>query len=468
MELRQNLQLRQQLRLTMQLQQAIKLLQLNRLELATLVQQELAENPVLEELGGGRPEEVPMADLDAATQAQQEPREEEDWKKLLEEFRQLGPVSSGPIRKNDDMPPLEASLTRGEDLHEYLFWQLRMARLSDTQRRIGAEIIGDIDDNGYLTAESIPTISARLLVTPEEVEDVRSRVLHFDPVGVAALSLEECLLVQAQVYYPDHLLVQRIIKGHLADLVGRASLTLHRRLGVTEAQLEEARELVTSLDPKPGRLYAGEDTQYVVPDVYVEKSGDGYVVLLNDDGMPKLRISSYYRSLVDRNITDDTKDYLKKKLRSAVWFLRSIHQRQSTVRLVAESIVRFQKDFLDRGVCALRPLVLRDVAEEIRMHESTVSRVTSNKYMHTPQGLFPMKFFFNPRIESSGGEDLASEAVRDKIRDLISKEDPRQPLSDQQVVDFLAGQGIKLARRTVAKYRDQLGILPSSRRVRMS
>ncbi|MBM4355605.1 MAG: RNA polymerase factor sigma-54 [Deltaproteobacteria bacterium] len=468
MELRQNLQLRQQLRLTMQLQQAIKLLQLNRLELATLVQQELAENPVLEELATGRPEEIPMADLDGTSHAQQDPRDDEEFRKLVEEFRQLGPVASGPIRRNDDLPPIEASLTRHEDLHDYLFWQLRMARLTDIQRRIGAEIIGDIDDNGYLAADGVPTIAGRLSVASEAVEEVRSRILQFDPVGVAAVTLEECLLVQAQVYFPDHLLVQRIIKGHLADLVGRASLTLHRKLGVTEAQLEEARELVTSLDPKPGRIYAGDDTQYVVPDVYVEKTAEGYVVLLNDDGLPKLRISAYYRNLVDRNITADTKEYLKKKLRSAVWFLRSIHQRQSTVRLVAESIVKFQKDFLDRGVSALHPLVLRDVAEDIEMHESTVSRVTSNKYMHTPQGLFPMKFFFNPRIESSGGEDLASEAVREKIRELIAREDPRQPLSDQQVVDTLAGKGIKLARRTVAKYRDQLGILPSSRRVRIS
>ena len=329
-------------------------------------------------------------------------------------------------------------------------------------------IIGNLDHNGYLPLDSVVLIAERLGHTEEEVEEVRQLVLLFDPVGVAATGLEECLTAQALVFCPENELVLTIIASHLPDLVGRCVLALPRRLGVSEADLEEAHAIIRSLDPKPGRNYSNEEPQYVTPDVYIRKLDGEYVVVLNEDGMPKLRISSYYRSLLDDKIKPDTKEYLKQKVRSAVWFLRSIHQRQSTVKLVGERIVAEQRDFLDKGVAFLRPLVLRDVADAIEMHESTVSRVTKSKFVHTPQGIFPMKFFFNPRIESHGGEDLASEAVREKIKVLVAGEDSRKPLSDQQIVGELCRQGLKIARRTVAKYRGQLGILSSSKRVKLS
>jgi len=467
MELRQTLQLKQQLRLTQQLQQAIKLLQLNRLELAAIVQQELSENPLLEELPGTGAEEVPMTSLQGEEPAAQEPKDEDDWKKIIEEHRDRAPLG-GRVKKTTDLPPFEATLTKKEDLYDYLIWQLQMSRLSREQQMIGMELIGNINHNGYILSESVYSIAEQLDVPMDDVEQVRRLVIRFDPVGVGAVTLEECLLEQARVFYPDDELLRAMIVDHLPDLVGRSILTLHRRLGVTEREVEETRAIITSLDPKPGRNFSGEPTQYVTPDLYVRKDDDEYIVVLNEDGLPKLRISSYYRNLIGGKIKEETKEYLKRKVRSAVWFLRSIHQRQSTVKLVGESIVKFQREFLDHGIGHLRPLVLRDVAEDIEMHESTVSRVTSNKFMHTPQGLFGMKFFFNPRIQSRGGEDLASEAVREKIRDLVSSEDPRKPMSDQQIVETLATQGLKIARRTVAKYRGQLGIMSSSKRVRLS
>ena len=468
MELRQTLQLKQQLRLTLQLQQAIKLLQLNRLELANLVQEELAENPVLEEMPTVNAEEVPMTNLEIPEPTQQEPKEDDDWKKIIEEVREMGPLPSTGTRRNEDLPPFESTLSKGEDLYDHLNWQLRMSRLSDQDLAIGSEVIGNLGNNGYMPVDAIPAIAQELRCMEDDVDRVRRIVMNFDPVGVAATCIEECLEAQVLVLHPGNALVLEVVRCHLKDLVGRNILTLARRLGVTDEEMEEAREVIVSLDPKPGRNFTGEQTRYVVPDVFVRRMDDDYIVLLNEDGLPKLRISGYYKNLIDRGLRDvDTKEYLKKKVRSAVWFLKSIHQRQSTVRLVAESIVRFQRGFLDNGVGQLKPLVLRDVADDIEMHESTVSRVTSNKYMHTPRGIYAMKFFFNPGIESSSGADLASEAVREKIRTLISQENARTPLSDQQLVALLDQQGLRIARRTVAKYRGQLGILSSSKRVKL-
>jgi RNA polymerase sigma-54 factor len=472
MDLRQTIHIRPELqlrlKLTMELQQAIKLLQLNRLELLNLVQQELSENPVLEETPVAEAEEAPAQAPEPTAQEQQVIPEDDEWKKTLQDYRDSGPLpGTGRSSRAEDLPAVDATLSEREDLYDHLLWQLRMARLTARERLIGGELIGNLADNGDLAAGVMESIAERLAVSLEEVNGVRKIIQRFDPIGVASLSLEDCLLVQAEVYFPGDELVHTIIRHHLPDLVGRNVLTLGRKLGVSDEDIEDAREIITSLDPKPGRAFAGENPHYVEPDVFVERAGEGYLVLLNEDGLPKLRLSSYYTGLLGTRIKKDTREYLKKKVRSAEWFMKSIHQRQHTVQAVAESIVRFQKEFLDHGVQRLKPLVLQEVAEDIRMHQSTVSRVTTNKYMHTPQGLFPMKFFFNPRIESSsGGEDLSSQAVKDQIRRLVAAEDARTPLSDQQIVERLSTDGTKLARRTVAKYREQLGILSSSKRVR--
>lgn len=479
MELRQTVSLRQTLKITAELQQAIKLLQLNRLELATLVQQELSENPVLEEVETVNPDQVSLDSVaDRATAPDevgesgvvQEPQGDKDldWEQVVREYNEAGPLPASIVRRNEDLPPFDANLTRKDDLYDHLLWQLRMSRLEPDEMGIGVEIIHNIDNNGYLAVDVPEALAVELEVPLEKVLYVLSAVQHMDPLGVGARTLEECLLVQAEIAYPDNELVATIIQSHLPDLVGRGIIALARRLGVSLEAVEEARELITNLDPKPGRNFSGDDPQYVSPDVYVRKVGDDFEVVLNEDGLPKLRIGSYYKSLLDRDINTETKDYLKKKVRGALWFLRSIHQRMNTVRLVAESIVKRQKPFFHHGVSHLRPMVLRQVADEIGMHESTVSRVTSNKYMHTPHGLLPMKFFFNPGIESQSGDDVASEAVKHRIKALISGEDPASPLSDQQLVEILDKEGLTIARRTIAKYRTQLGILSSSKRVRLN
>jgi len=459
--------LKQQLRLTAQLQNAIKLLAMGRMELAELLQKELLENPLLEELPGSTgSEEVPMTGMENVETLPQQPPEDDEWKKILDEYCDMGPLPSTGIRRNEDLPPFDANLTKGEDLYDHLFWQLQMSRLLEEDREIAAQLIGNLDSNGYLKPETIQIIADALECFPEAVERVRKALLQFDPVGVGAVSIEECLSVQADLYYPDDQLVKKIILNHLKDLVGRNVVGLAKTLGVTAEEVEDARELITALDPKPGRNFSDEGVQYVTPDVYVEKIAGEYMVVLNDDGLPRLRISPYYRRLLDGKLTEETRDYIRRKVKAAVWFLRSIHQRQSTIRMVSESIVKFQKAFLDHGVSFLKPLVLRDVANAIGMHESTISRVTSNKWIHTPQGLFSMKFFFNPKIQSQTGEDLASEAVRNKIKDLVAGEDPKRPLSDSQIVKILDRQGLKIARRTIAKYRALLNILPSSKRVK--
>lgn len=477
MELRQTLQtkLEQRLTLTLQLQQAIKLLQLTRLELANIIQQELAENPVLEEIPAPSAEEIPVANLDLSNPPEEQGESgvvqtdgEQEWRKVIEEFGEAGPLPSTVVRRDDDLPPMEANLSHKDDLYDHLQWQLRMSPFSEAEQHIALEIIGDIDHNGYVPEDEVEVVAQRLTVAPDEVERLLKIIQNFDPVGVASRTLVECLSVQAKVLYPGDEIILRVIEHHLNDLVGRSILTLHQKLGVTPEEIEEVRMLLSALDPKPGRNFSGEEAQYITPDVYVLKVGDEYVCSLNEDGLPKLKLSPYYKGLLNRQINQQTKDYLKKKVQSAVWFMRSIHQRQSTVLLVAESIVRFQKEFLDKGIAHLKPLVLRDIAEEIGMHECTVSRVTSNKYIHTPQGLFSLKYFFNSRIETSDGEDVASQAVRDRIKTLVDHEDPRRPISDQQLVELLEKEGIHIARRTVAKYRTQLGILSSSQRVKIA
>ncbi len=477
MELRQTLQtkLEQRLTLTLQLQQAIKLLQLTRLELANIIQEELAENPVLEEIPAPSSEEIPVANLDYSNAPEEQgesglvqPDGEQDWRKIIEEFGEAGPLPSTIMHRDEELPPMEANLTHKEDLFDHLLWQLRMSPIPEADQRIAFEIIGDVDHNGYIPEDEVLVVAERLNVPESEVERILLVLQNFDPVGVASRTLVECLSVQAKALYPGDDIILKVIEHHLNDLVGRSVLTLHQKLGVSLEEVDEIRVLLSALDPKPGRAFSGEEAQYITPDVYVLKSGDGYICSLNEDGMPKLKLSPYYKNLINRPLNKETKDYLKQKVQSAVWFMRSIHQRQSTVLLVAESIVRFQKDFLDKGISYLRPLVLREVADEIGMHECTVSRVTSNKFIHTPQGLFSLKFFFNSRIETSDGEDVASQAVKDRIKNLVDQEDPRRPISDQQLVEMLDKEGIHIARRTVAKYRTQLGLLSSSQRVRIA
>jgi RNA polymerase sigma-54 factor len=321
---------------------------------------------------------------------------------------------------------------------------------------------GEMEDGAQ--RDPLVGVSFEAGVGMEFAEAVLHRVQAFDPVGVAARDLRECLSLQVKHINADTPEIVAIIDRHLKHLESKNYQAIARDLKIPLEEVVKAVRVISRLEPKPGRSFTGEDAQYITPDVYVHKMGDRYVTVLNDDGLSKLRISGMYRAALKNGEAGKAKEYIQDKLRSAVWLIRSIHQRQRTIYKVTESIVKFQRDFLDRGIAHLKPLILRDVAEDIGMHESTVSRVTTNKYVHTPQGIYELKFFFNSAINKTGGDEIASEAVKNHIRQIVAAEDMKHPHSDQKIVEILRGQGIEIARRTVAKYREVLGILPSSKR----
>ena len=368
---------------------------------------------------------------------------------------------------DDEMPGFESTLSTSEDLADHLGWQLRMGDFVDDERRFAALVIGNLDDNGYLKVEGVapeevvPRLAAESGLDPEDAEEVLKMIQQFDPLGVAARSLEECLLIQANHFGMDEL-VTRVISDHLTDLEKRHYPAIAKALGCSLEEVYDVAQIIAELEPRPARCFQTEEPRYIVPDVYVHRVGDEYYVVANDDGMPKLKISGFYRSAMADS--PKAKEYIQDKLRSAQWLIRSIDQRRKTIVKVTECIVDKQRDFFDKGIEHLKPMILRDVAEAVGMHESTISRVTSNKYVHTPRGTFELKYFFNSAIRRDNQTDIASESVKQAIKNIIAGEDPKAPLSDQRIVEILAADDIKIARRTVAKYREMLGILSSSKR----
>ncbi|MDW7711134.1 MAG: RNA polymerase factor sigma-54 [Deferrisomatales bacterium] len=475
---RQDLRLTQELVMTPQLQQAIKLLQLSRLELVDRVQQEIEENPLLEEVreedapeaavaGDPEPsEDMPAGELSRPTEGEGEKpaTPEIDWEQYLN-YYDSGSASDLPANTDDERPSYESFLAPEATLQDHLLWQLRLARLDAVQKRIGLHIIGNVDEDGYLRA-SVEEIAAASEVPEDEVGAVLTVVQDFDPLGVASRNLQECLLRQAREHALEETVV-RVISHGLKHLETKNYKRLAKELDLTFEEVLEAASEVARLEPRPGRSFASTRVDYVVPDVFVTREGDQYVVRLNEDGVPRLRVSRYYQSLLqDQSLEGrEAKGYIQERMQAALWLIKSIHQRQQTLYKVASSIVRFQREFLDRGVAHLRPLILKDVADDIGMHESTVSRVTTNKYMHSPHGTVELKFFFSSAIQSRNGDDLASRSVKARIREIVAKEDIRNPLSDLQIAEILSHEfGLKIARRTVSKYRESLGILPSSGR----
>jgi RNA polymerase sigma-54 factor len=483
LDLKQTVKLSQQLVMTPQLQQAIKLLQLSRLELINQVQQELQENPVLEETpeeegtgpdeaeaapGEGPAEAAPEPPSTAAEEAMPDSAEataeqmisDVDWENYIE-----SPPQTSLARSDDDRPPIDASLTPPTSLSDHLLWQLGFADFSEKEVHVALLIIGNLNDDGYLEHD-LEAIATELGVELAFAEAVLRRLQLFDPVGVAARSLSECLLVQMQAAKVDSPLALRIAERYLDLLQRKDYRGIARAEETSIEQVAVAARIIGSFEPRPGRAYSGDEPVYITPDIFVHKLGSEYHVVLNEDGMPKLRVSPTYRGVLgDKDPgSKQTRDYVREKLRSAVWLIKSIHQRQRTIVRVMESILRFQRGFFDRGPEALRPLNLRDVADDIGMHESTVSRVTTNKYVQTPHGVFELKFFFNSSIRTSDGDAIASESVKEKIGKLIRSEDPRRPHSDQKLVELLRAEHIDIARRTVTKYREALGILSSTRR----
>ncbi|MEC9072413.1 MAG: RNA polymerase factor sigma-54, partial [Myxococcota bacterium] len=367
---------------------------------------------------------------------------------------------------DEDLPTVAQTLAARESLADHLEWQLGLIQLMEAEERLADAIVGNLDQRGFLNEELFAELAEQVGLELDEAEAVLEVIQALDPIGVASRNLRECLLVQAKHYYPHEDVTHAVIRDHLEDLEKRNVKTILRTLGIEEDDLRDAMDIIGSLEPRPGREFASEQTHYIIPDVYVVKVGDEYVVQVNEDGEPKLKISRFYEHQV-KSSSGETKDYIQQKLRSAEWFIKSIHQRQQTIRKVTTSIVRFQQEFLEKGVAYLRPLILRDVAEDIGMHESTISRVTTNKYVHTPQGTFELKYFFNSRIQTAHGPDLASESVKQRIKKLISEEDVAKPLSDQRLCAILAEEGTEIARRTVAKYRENMNIPSSSRRKRI-
>ena len=494
MEIKQHLRLSQQLVMTPQLQQAIKLLQLSRMELVDVVREEMLENPILEDGGENAPDaakavdaktvesasdaeragetELPVVEVPAEAQGTQEVQAESradgavaefDWEGYLENQAQSAPMPSYKSN-NEDMPSLEATLTRGTSLFDHLEWQLKLGHFTHEEDGIAMLIIGNLTQEGYLQ-EPIEDLAEEAGVGVELAEAVLRRVQEFDPVGVAARTLKECLLIQARHFGHDDEVLVAMIERHLPNLEKKNFTAIAKDLNQPVEEIYEAAKVLREFDPKPGRQYTAEEPTYITPDVFIHKVGDKYFVVANDDGLPKLNISDVYRTALVGGTK--AKEYIQEKLRSAQWLIRSIQQRQRTIVRVTESILKFQRDFFEKGTAHLKPLILRDVADDIGMHESTVSRVTTNKYVHTPQGIFELKYFFNSGISRTDGDDLASEAVKLKIKQIISTESPKNPHSDQKIVELLRDQNIEIARRTVAKYREQLRILSSSKRREM-
>jgi RNA polymerase sigma-54 factor len=480
LELKQSPKLVQQLVITPQLQQAIRLLQLTRLELVDLISQEMKENPLLEEAEEGKElaeAEAPVADQEEAEPSPEPERtpevkgdgegtDEFDWENYLENSNLIPFEKSSPSSSDgEERPSFENFLTKRTTLTDHLHWQLQLSHFTEKEHEAGTWIIGNLDEDGYLKV-SLEDICSETSLPTEEVESVLRKIQQFDPVGVAARDLKECLLIQLEQISPRDSLAEKIVSEHLSLLKNRNYPAIAKRLGVSLDRVNRAASLISKLDPKPGKAFGGEVIQEIIPDVYIHKVEGDYVIYLNDDGIPRLKINSLYRNILNGNrlAPEGDRKYIQDKLRSALWLIRSIHQRQRTIYKVAKSIVKFQRDFLDKGIQFLKPLVLRDVAEDIQMHESTISRVTHNKYAHTPQGIYELKFFFNAGITSTEGETMASESVKNLVREIIAKEDPKKPYSDEKLVQILQGMNIHIARRTVSKYREMMKILSSNER----
>jgi RNA polymerase sigma-54 factor len=474
----------QSLLMTPQLQQAIKLLQLGRLEYKEAIERELLENPMLEELredseSQGVPSQDPTLTVEPSVTAplspathdepqsdvpQTEPKA--DWEDYYDSFTDYdGSASAKGLTNYDDRQPPEVVATITESLEHHLLEQVRMYDFSMRDSVIAQNIAGNLTRDGLLES-SLEEIASTCNCPVEDVAAVQDVMRFFDPIGACTRNLRECLLTQLEARGLANGLESRIISFHTDKLERRKFDAIAKAEDVTLEDIAAAMNTIRSLEPRPGRQFSGDAVRYIIPDAYIQKVGDDWVVVLNEDGLPKIRVSPFYSNMLKAPTGDATshKAYFTERLRAASWLIKSIHQRQQTIYKVTESIMKFQINFLEHGVEGLRPLVLKDVAEDIGMHESTVSRVTSEKYVHTPRGVFELKFFFTSGIKTDGGSDISSSAVKDRIKAIIAAESPQNPVSDQHIVDVLKQEKIDIARRTVAKYRETLGIPSSSQR----
>jgi RNA polymerase sigma-54 factor len=487
-DMKLQMKMQQKLIMTPNLQLAIKLLQLTKLELQDVLEQNMLENPVLEVVNENEPEESSgptqeerettaefegerssaseIAEVYPDTLPDSKPDEQPiRWEEIDEYLREEYDYGYTPKEQKDAV--IFENITRElKGLSDVLSEQLLLSNhLTERQVQIGMLIIGNIDENGYLMM-TIEEIAIQGGLSVDEVLEVLSVVQTFEPAGVAARDLRECMLLQIDQLYPDETLARTIVTTYLDELEKGSFQKIADKISRPLSEVQKAVEVILGLEPKPGRKYSTEEPRYIIPDVVITKVDGEYVVLLNDEGIPRLKISNLYLNILKKkkDFSSDTRDYIEKKLNSARWLIRSIEQRQQTLYKVSKSILNFQNDFFEKGIGYLKPLVLRDVAEDINMHESTVSRVSTNKYMHTPRGVYELKYFFHSGLSTTNGEDVSSLRIKETIRNLAQKEDSRRPLSDKKIAAVLHQQGINIARRTVAKYREELRIPPSNRR----
>ena len=478
--LKQQLKLTQQLLMTPQLQQAIKMLQLSRLELADTIVQEIEQNPLLEEISPGDPDyEISQNSLSETEETPDIPEPEKtgevnmdnvssmqeiNWEEDYANHYDAGFSFSKETPDRNRLSQIDF-LTKETNLQSHLQWQFSHSELSSELQEAGLFVIGNLNHNGFLEV-TIEDITRELDCDEETARRAITIIQDMDPPGVAAMDVQQSLLLQLKRLDLEESLAAEIIKDHLHSLELKNYGAIAKATKNPIKEVLAAIEVITGLNPYPGEKYTDRDVHYIIPDVYIHKVEDEYLIILNDEGLPRLKVSSAYEEIVDSNsgASTETKTYIKEKLRDAVWLIKSMQQRQRTIYKVAESLLKFQKDFFEKGIEHLRPLVLRDVAEDIEMHESTVSRVTTNKYMHTPQGIFELKYFFSTAIPQQGGEALAAESIRQRIKNMIKNENPDKPLTDNAISNILTEEHIKVARRTVAKYREQMGILPVKHR----
>jgi RNA polymerase sigma-54 factor len=446
-EIKQSLKLSQQLVMSPQLQQAIRLLQLNRQDLVQAVNQELMENPLLEDA-----EKSESASFESAS-----------WDAYMKEHS----FSSSRGKSLEDLPQIENMLVQQTSLEEHLFWQLSMSDLAPEEKNIAKLIIAYLNEDGYFKADLLELGKQGGIVDLNVLENILSVVQHLDPLGIGSRSVSECLLIQAKIHEPRNLIAEEIIENHFDLLQKKAFLLISKQLYCSIEVVQDAYHFILDLESRPASRFESAQPQYMTPDIFIVRSGKDFHIVLNEDGLPKLQISSLYQNILKAEKEDSkiTKEYVKEKLKSAVWFIKAIHNRQKTIHKVTQTILNRQMDFFEKGVQYLKPMVLKDVAVDIGMHESTISRVTSNKYVHTPLGVFELRYFFNSSVHATdGGEDIASESVKIKIKEFIQHEDPKHPVSDEKIAQHLQVHKIHIARRTVTKYREALGILSSTKR----
>lgn len=477
-KLSQSLKQTQSLMMTPQLQQAIKLLTLTHMEMTDLIASEMVENPMLEESSSEKDSQdyanetlESQAKETTAESLEERPmmsseNDDFDWNSYIDSYNNTSSTPSMVSTDPDSEYNYENMVSGTQTLADHLIWQLRMEDLGELELNFAELIIHNINDDGYLE-ESFDELIKSAKVEPDFAQNILELIQRLDPVGCGSSSLEDCLLAQARIAEERSPLLEKIIRNHLKDLQNRDHAKIAKATGTKVENVKDAEMILKNFHPKPGRLVVAKETHYITPDIYVVEVGGEFVVKVNDDGVPRLKISKLYQEMLKKqgDQFSEAQEFVSEKMRSALWLIKSIQNRQRTIEKVSKAILRQQQEFFRKGPQFLKPMILKDVANEIGMHESTVSRVTTNKFMHTPIGMFELKYFFNSGIGGkNGGLDVSSESLKLKIKQIIDNENPKKPFSDQKIVELLAREDLAVARRTVAKYREMLGVLSSSKR----